>query len=49
MNWPNLETDRKAWEMAKAALGSNVSINQLAARAQTIKEALNAAATRKGI
>lgn len=38
--WPDLSTDRQAWEIAKLALGEDALISELAAAAQDIKQAL---------
>ena len=36
INWPDLEPDRIAWNLARAALGPNASLRDVASRAVDI-------------
>ena len=38
--WPDLSIDNQAWLLAKAALGGDAIISEIAERAQQIKEAI---------
>lgn len=38
--WPDLSRDQKAWELAKAELGTDAHIHALVDRAVRIKESL---------
>jgi hypothetical protein len=38
--WPDTDVDRRAWNMAKVALGSSADLHSLVARAQEIKAIL---------
>lgn len=40
MGWPDTDLDRRAWALAKVALGPDAPMSELIARAQEIKESL---------
>jgi hypothetical protein len=40
VKWPDFSIDRKAWELAKTALGADAPVSALAQRAQEIKQSL---------
>jgi hypothetical protein len=37
LGWPDLTVDQRAWEQAKAELGTTASVSDLAQRAQRLK------------
>ena len=39
--WPDLSIDRRAWELAKVALGPDAPLSELIGRAQEIKVSLS--------
>ena len=42
--WPDLTVDQRAWELAKTACGPDAPLGTIIARAQQIKNVLNAEA-----